>query len=209
MKRTSTLLAGLIAVALIATPVFAETASVNVKNKIEDRNKKTEASTTIKVEQKKTEDKNKQSEWNTRVLDNKIRGDIKVFTATANRLDKIVVRIQSRVTKIKAAGGNTTQIEASLNIGKTKLAEARADISTISSIDITGATSSTTVRTLFNTIKTNAVKAREALKASHSALIQAVTFMQGVEKKVKVKDSNVGENETSSSTASTTKEDNS
>ena len=57
MKRTSTLLAGLIVVALIATPVFAETASVNVKNKIEDRNKKTEASTTIKVEQKKQKTK--------------------------------------------------------------------------------------------------------------------------------------------------------
>jgi len=201
MKHTHTLLAGIMVATLVASPVFAET--VNVKGKIEDRNKKVSLTGTTTAEQRREEAQNKRIESNTRVLSNNIRSDVKVFTATANRLDKIVSRIESRVAKIKAANGDTTQIEANLAIGKLKLAEARTDIAAISSIDISGATSSSTIRTLFSTIKASAVKAREALKASHAALIKAVTLMQGVEKKVKVKDSNVGENETSSSTPKT------
>jgi hypothetical protein len=198
MKHKYIPLVTLITATLIAFPVFAETITVNVKNKTEDKNPKVNASTTIKVE-------SNQAEFNTNVVNNKVQSDIKVFTATANRLDKIVVRIQSRVAKIKAAGGNTVQIEASLNTGISKLAEARIDISAFSSIDLTGATSSTTARALLNIIKADAVKAKDALKASHAALIQAVTLMQGVEAKtkVKIKDSNVGENQ-ANTTASTT-----
>jgi hypothetical protein len=205
MKHRHIAPALLLAFTFVALPVFAETTEgvrVDVRKELEQ--KKAEIKTLRdaqkkEIEQKRAEIKDQReenkgerkevrAEFSSRVLSNKIRSEVKVFTATANRLDKIVARIEARIVQIKAAGGVTTDIETNLNVGKTKLAEARTHISEFSLIDLSSATSSTTARTLLGTIKEHASKAKEALKASHSALIKAVSLMQGVEKKVKVRD---------------------
>ncbi len=211
MKSRHIALAFLLTSTLVAAPVFAETAAgvrVDVRKEIEQ--KKTEIkdlrdSQKKEIEQKREEKKGEmkevRAEFNTRILNNKIRSDIKVFTATANRLDKIVARIEARIVKIKAAGGTTTDIQTNLDAGKAKLAEARTHIAEFSSIDLTSATSSTTARTLLGTIKEHAAKAKAALKASHESLVKAVSLMQGVEKKVKVRDDEDAEASTTNKTS--------
>lgn len=220
MKSKYTTLAFVLATSLIALPALAQNTNEGAQNRAEVQVQKNESSSTLtnlrdrlqkQLEEKKQaieknnqEIKNTRTEINTNILNNRVRIDLRVFTATANRLDKIIARIESRVAKIQAAGGNTTNIEAYVNTGKTQLSEARTDITTISNVDLSSATSSTTVRTLLTTIKADAVKARDALKASRASLIQAVTLIMNVETKVKVKDSNVGDSNESTTTASTT-----
>ncbi len=208
MSRKRIALAILMMSTLITLPVFAQTTNtteqptkprVEVKT-LRDNLKKDIEQKKQEIADKRSEVKDKVAELRSRELNNKVRQDIKVFTATADRLDKIVTRIESRVTKIKAAGGTTTDIEAQLTLGKASLALGRSDIAAFSAIDLTSATSSTTVRTLLDSIKADAQKAKTDLKATQEYLIKATTLIQGVEKKVKVKDNDSEEATTTKST---------
>ncbi len=184
MKQKRLKIVALAMATLIALPAFAQTP--DIRSKVEVKNSRINSTTT-----NRTTDGNIRADFNAQGVQNKIQSRIKVYTASANRLDRLVSRIESRMAKIKTAGGNMAEAEASLNIGKAKLVEARTYIAAFSAFDVASATSSTTVRALLDTIKENAVKAKEALKASHRALVKVITLIQGLEKTVKVNDSEV------------------
>jgi len=135
----------------------------------------------------------------------RVQQTVRIYVATANRLDKIVARIESRIAKISASGGDTTDIQTSLDLAKTKLAEARAEIITFSSIDVSSATSTSTAQTLFDSVKSSAVKAKESLKVAHRSLVKTIAMIRGIEKKVRVREDSDGY---STTTATTTNETN-
>ena len=118
-------------------------------------------------------------------MKNRVDNTVKMLTANANRFDMIVTRIESRVSKIKSAGGNTTTIEAGLSGVKTSLLSVRSHITTISSIDLSGA--STTIKANFEQVKTEAKAVKDIFQSVRQALDRIVNDIRVVEKTVKIK----------------------
>ncbi len=166
----------------------AKTQAENVREqaKTEMERVREQAKTNLEYAREKLKDS--RGEIKKEIATKRVSQTLKVYTASADRLDKIVVRIESRIAKIKAAGGDTTAIQTSLDLGKTKLAEARANIAAFAAIDVSSATSTSTAQTLFNTVKVAAAKAKESLKAAHASLVKTITLIQGSEKTIKVKE---------------------
>lgn len=99
----------------------------------------------------------------------------KVMQATIDRLEKIATRIESRIAKLKANGGNTTLSESFLAEGKVHLTEAKTSLSAFLAIDL-----STTAR-----LNENIVKIREAasavkthLREAHASFVKAITNLK-------------------------------
>lgn len=197
---------------VFALPVFADSTTTK-KTEIKDIREQAKGEIKDIQEKAKTEIKDiqetlkdKRGEIKKEVAAKRVSQTLKVYTEAADRLDRIVVRIESRIAKIKAAGGDTTAIQTSLDLGKTKLAEARANIAAFAAIDVSSATSTSTAQTLFNSMKVAAAKAKEALKVAHASLVKTITLIQGLEKTVKVKEAKEDRDDDDDSNASSTKD---
>ena len=99
----------------------------------------------------------------------------KVMQATLERLQKIATRIESRITKVKSAGGDTTLSEKFLAEGKVHLTEAQTSLTAFLAIDVSS-----------NVLSENIAKLREAAKAvkthlreAHTSLVQAIVNLKG------------------------------
>jgi hypothetical protein len=107
-----------------------------------------------------------------------VRANIKVadriFTATIDRLDKIIVRINSRLAKLDAAGGSTTEAKGDVSLAQGNITDAKAQISIFSSIDLstTTSTSTSTLATNYQAARVAAVKARESLTLAKQNLMR-------------------------------------
>jgi len=150
-----------------------------------------------KREEVKGEMKEVRQDFRAQEVKMRVRNVTRVFTATVERLEKIVTRIESRITKIKAAGGTTTEAEAFVDAAKVNLATVKTDISAINSIDLSGST--TTAQANFETIKADAQAGRESLTSARQNLEKALASLMKLEKTVKVK-----ENKNATSTATST-----
>jgi hypothetical protein len=117
------------------------------------------------------------------------------FTAMVERLMTMIERIESRMAKIKAAGGVTTEAEASVSAAKADLVKAQANITLLKDIEITG----DNFQTSFGQVKEAAAAVKANLKSAHSNMSKAVRTLGGA--KVKV---DVNATTTASSTATTT-----
>ncbi len=111
----------------------------------------------------------------------RLRAAEMVFTATINRFDRIITRIQSRLGKISAAGGSVTEAQADVNLAKGNIADAEAQLTILANINISGSTSTTTLAANFQAAKAAAKKAREDLETAKQNLIKAVQVMVKVE----------------------------
>ncbi len=163
----------------------AKTEAENVREQAKQEMERVREQAKTEFEYTREKLKDSRGEIKKEIASKRVNQTLKVYTEAANRLDKIVVRIEARIAKIKAAGGDTTAIQTSLDLGKTKLAEARAGIAAFAAIDVSSATSTSTAQTLFNTVKIAAAKAKEALKVAHSSFVKTITLIQGAEKIVK------------------------
>jgi len=136
-----------------------------------------------KKEEIKTEIKDKlaaHAEFRADIAKKQASNVSRVLAATANRLDKLVARIESRIQKIKAKGGVTTSAEASVALAKMDIATARVHISAIGAFDLSGA--STTAQTNFEHIRTEAKLVKDSLSSAHKNLSNAVSSLKGQEK---------------------------
>jgi len=136
------------------------------------------------------------TEFKVEIAKMRLANAVRVFTATANRLDRIVARIESRISKIEAAGGKVDDIQDALDLGKENLAEARAEIEVFAGIELSSATSNTTAKALFDEVKVSATKAKASLKAAHASLVKTITLIKGMERTVKVPEEAETETET-------------
>lgn len=102
----------------------------------------------------------------------------KVFQATLDRMSTLITRIESRIAKIKAAGGDTSPAESSVAAAKADITDAKAHIAIITSTDISGAT--TTAATRFEAVKTEAMSVRKDLIDAKQNLMRAVQSLHGL-----------------------------
>lgn len=154
--------------------------------------KQLRASTTEGIKEKREEMKDKvkevRQEFRANEARNRVNNVTRVLTATAERLNGIIVRMESRIAKLKAAGGSTLEAESSISLAKSDLLIVKTNVDAINSLDLSGST--TTAQANFETIKTDAGLARESLTSARKNLEKALQFLMKIEKTVKVKEGN-------------------
>jgi hypothetical protein len=109
---------------------------------------------------------------------------VKVINATIGRLENIISRVESRLTKFETSGVVTTEARADVNLAKTDLVSVRAHVATLSSLDLSGST--TTENANFKTAQTEAKAAREGLTSARQNLEKALKVIRDLEKKSNV-----------------------
>ncbi len=98
----------------------------------------------------------------------------KMFTATVERLEKLIARLESRITKVKAEGGVAAISEGFIAEAKSHLSLAKAEIATFSSIDL----SEDKLRENVSTLRAAGAEVKEHLKAAHQALVKAIRALK-------------------------------
>ncbi len=133
------------------------------------------------VEEKKAEIKVIKGEFRAEKAKGLVARAVDELTRTADRLTKLADRIASRITKVKAAGGDTTKAEVSLAAARADIATARTQITAISSIDLTvsSGTASTTIRANFEKVKTAANAVKATFKSAKTNLELSVSSIKG------------------------------
>ncbi len=99
----------------------------------------------------------------------------KLMTATVERLEKIAMRIEARIVKVKANGGITTESERYLAEAKVALSEAREDIREFLAMPVT----SERVSENMHALRALAVDIKEQLREAHALLVQATVSLKG------------------------------
>ena len=134
----------------------------------------------------------------------RVKNIYRLFEATVNRFEKLITRIESRMDKIKDAGGVTTEAEASLLIAKDSLAKAEADLVLLGNLGLGkgSTTNATTTASTTNSVnldqaKVLATQIRDSLRSVKENLMKTVRSLIEVQKTVKV-------NANATSTATTT-----
>lgn len=107
-----------------------------------------------------------------------------ILNATANRLDKIASRIESRIKKIHEGNGSTGQAEALVSAAKVDLVSAKVHITLISSLDFSQST--TTFRENISKIRTEAKAAKDSLTSAKQNLSKAIGEIKGLERNLEV-----------------------
>ena len=98
----------------------------------------------------------------------------KVLLATIERLEKIVLRLDSRIAKVKAAGGLTAESERYSAEAKFHLAEARKSLGAFKSVDLSGLKASEN----FSRVRDVASVTREHIRQAHQSLTKAIRALK-------------------------------
>ena len=133
------------------------------------------------MEAKRAEMKEKRVEFQKDIAKRKVENVSKVITATIERLGKIIERIESRIAKLKSAGGNTAESERFVALAKTDLEMAKVSVAAFASIDL----SSDKAQENFERIRTAAAEAREHIRSAHENLMKAVRLLGQVNSSLK------------------------
>lgn len=111
---------------------------------------------------------------------------VKVLEAATVRLDKIVERINSRITKMDAESLDTTKAKEDLVLAQQKIAQAKSQLEAlkieIANIQAWVASASTTPNALGegnSKIKGLAKTTKESLQAAHQALVKTIEDLEG------------------------------
>jgi len=100
----------------------------------------------------------------------------KVFTATIEHLENILARLESRIAKVKAEGGVTTESESFVVETKVHLTAAKTSLVAFSSIQITSDKASEN----FEAVRTAGGEVKAHLKEAHQSLVKALKALKGV-----------------------------
>ena len=98
----------------------------------------------------------------------------RVLTATVERLEKIADRLDSRIAKIKAAGGVTADAESFLAEARAHLSAARQSIALFVSIDL----SAEKAKENFQKVREVAQEVKVHVKAAHESLKDATKSLK-------------------------------
>lgn len=105
------------------------------------------------------------------------------LSATVARLEKIMGRVESRITKIGSTGASTTDATNFVNAAKTSLQEAKSGISGLGSVDTSlGTSSATSTPANFQRVRAAVGAVKEDLKAAHENLVKAIRSLASIEK---------------------------
>src|SRR3989344_5516812 len=90
------------AVFALTSPVFAEERASTTERREEIRQN---------IEQRKASSTERRTDMQIDIAKRKVENVTRVILATIERLEKIILRIESRIAKIQERGGNTTEAE--------------------------------------------------------------------------------------------------
>lgn len=111
----------------------------------------------------KDDKRGEKSENRTIGIQKSVENTTAMLNAMVERFEKIMDRISSRISKVSDRGGDTRVSLEKLNLAKTDLAKARAQIEDLKKIDFTSSTTAST--TASTTLKANFAAYKSALKA--------------------------------------------
>lgn len=98
----------------------------------------------------------------------------RVFTATVERLEKIITRIESRMDKMESQGADIASAEASIAVAEDHLAKAKVSIAAFVSADFSGES----LRENMEELRGMASEVKAHLRATHTALKDAVSSLK-------------------------------
>lgn len=152
--------------------------TLETKNKMEDRRTKMASSTETRKSEKRENMENK--------INKNLQKVVERFDATILREESIMVKIVSRIEKIKAAGGQTSEAETLVAEAKLNLTEASSKLTTLklsvsaaTAEETTSSTASVKKETLEST-KNVGKEIENSLRKAHQALQKSVGSLKGV-----------------------------
>ncbi|MEK9171626.1 MAG: hypothetical protein AAB782_00090 [Patescibacteria group bacterium] len=156
----------------LALPVFAEEGNINAgrrastterrEDRMENREERKASSTERRVEMQRGLAKRK-AEHTARVL-----------TATVERLERIIVRLESRIAKVRGNGGAVAETEAFVAEAKNHLSLAKSSIALFVSLDLTGQKAQEN----FERVRTLAAEVKGHIREAHTSLMKAIRSLK-------------------------------
>lgn len=101
------------------------------------------------------------------------------LNAAINRIQKMIDRATSRAAKVKAAGGNTVQVELDLAAASSSLQMARNDVTNFKSV-MDQVKNSQNPKDGLQLIKDAANLTEKDIRAAHTSLLKAITGLKGM-----------------------------
>ena len=127
------------------------------------------------IEQRKASSTERRTDMQIDIAKRKVENVTRVILATIERLEKIILRIESRIVKIKEQGGNTTEVEGFVAVAKENLADARVAVDVFANLDLSGSTAQEN----FATVRAAAAEAKKLIRDAHRNLMMAVRSLKG------------------------------
>jgi chromosome segregation ATPase len=110
---------------------------------------------------------------------------IKRFNAAIERLDTLAGRIDSRIAKIEAEGGDTAKAKELMAVAKTQLETAKISTSgvelEVKALISVEASTTAEIKDEFDSLKDQIEKAKGDIKKAHSSLIEVINSLKKVE----------------------------
>jgi len=165
-----------LAVVAVATPVLAQDIRANVSGIATGTPIKTRADVRTDIKERKATSTERRVEMQIGLAKKKAEHAARVLTATVERLERIITRLESRIAKVKAAGGATTEAEAFVAEAQTHLSLAKSSIALFASLDLTGQKA----RDNFEKVRAVAAEAKGHIREAHKSLKEAIRSLKGV-----------------------------
>lgn len=108
------------------------------------------------------------------------------INATIVRLGKIVSKLDTRIAKVKTAGGDTTIAETNSALAKTALTTAKSDVDAIKAIILSISSTTPPDSIATSTIKADAKDAEMQIKTAQSDIEKALQSLRGLKIELKV-----------------------
>ena len=131
----------------------------------------------VEAESRRASSTARRIEFQQDIAKRQVENTARVILATIGRLENIIVRLESRIAKIKARGGLTSESEGFVAAARANLSDARLAVDAFVSIDL----SSERALENFQRIRAAAAEAREHIRAAHRNLMMAVRSLGSVE----------------------------
>ena len=151
-----------LSIVALASPVFALEGSANMERKASSTERKA-SSTERRVEMQRN------------LAKRKAEHTAKVLSATVLRLEKIATRLDSRIAKVDASGGTTTDAKIFVAEARVHLALASSTIATFSSLDLSG----DKAQENFEKVRVLAKEVKDHLREAHTSLMKATRAIKG------------------------------
>ncbi len=149
-----------------------------MKKEVEDRNRALRETR----DEARSQIKDKREERRLALIDAYGERMVKRLEATIERLEKLADRIGSRITKVKAAGGNTTAAESALTSANLHLSEATASITSVEhALSQLGTNSAaTTTQAHFAAVRGAVTDVRDHIKEAMGFLTISINSLKGM-----------------------------
>ena len=131
----------------------------------------------LEMEAKRAEIKAKRVEFQQDIAQRKVENASRVISATIDKLENLVTRVESRISKLEANGGDTTASKSHIALAKGSILKARAAVEAFASIELT----SDKARDNYEKIRVAAAEVREHIRTAHRELMQAVRLLGQVQ----------------------------